>query len=131
MAPLPKVRAQDVPPFSVTGVDFTGALYVKQNDGEEGKVYICLFTCATSRAIHLEVVTNLSMTTFLLAFCPFAARRSLPQVMMSDNASTYDSAAEELTHLLSSDEIKTGLGREGIVWKFIPKKDPWFGCSWE
>ena len=131
MAPLPKVRVQEVPPFSVTGVDFIGALYVKQNDGGEGKVYICLFTCATSRAIHLEVVTDLSTATFLLAFRRFAARRSLPQIMMSDNASTYASAAEELIHLLSSDEIKTVLGREGIVWKFIPKKAPWFGGFWE
>jgi len=29
--PLPKVRVQDTPPFSITGVDFTGALFVKQN----------------------------------------------------------------------------------------------------
>lgn len=67
-APLPKMRVQEVPPFSITGVDFTGALYVKQHNGEEGKAYICLFTCATSRAVHLEVVTDLSTTSFLLAF---------------------------------------------------------------
>ena len=65
--PLPKVRVQDIPPFSITGVDFTGALYVKQNS-EEVKVYLCLFTCATSRAVHLEVVTDLSTATFLFAF---------------------------------------------------------------
>ena len=49
--PLPKVRVQDVPPFSTTGVDFTGALFVKHNK-EELKVYICLFTCATSLQHH-------------------------------------------------------------------------------
>lgn len=43
---LPK--SQDTPPFTVTGVDFTGALYVQQK-GDEIKVYICLFTCATMR----------------------------------------------------------------------------------
>ncbi|XP_065911201.1 uncharacterized protein [Dysidea avara] len=126
-APLPRVRVQDVPPFSITGVDFTGALYVKQQNNEENKVYICLFTCATSRAIHLEVVTDLSTTTFLLAFRRFVARRSLPVVMMSDNATTYSSAAEELSKLLTSEEIATTLGREGTVWKFIPKRAPWFG----
>jgi len=131
MAPLPRVRVQDVPPFTITGVDFTGALYVKQDRGEEQKVYICLFTCATSRAVHLEVVTDLSTTTFLLAFRRFVARRSLPQVMMSDNATTYTSAAEELRELLSSQEIKTVLGREGVTWRFIPKKAPWFGGYWE
>ena len=101
-APLPKVRVQDVSPFTIASIDFTGALFVKQCNGEESKVYICLFTCATSRAVHLEVVTDLSVPTFLLAFCHFAAQRSLPQVMMLDNATTYTSAAEELIELLSS-----------------------------
>ena len=73
MAPLSKIRVQDVPPFSMKGVDFTGALYVKQSSGEEGKVCIWLATCATSRVVHLEVVTNLSMATFLLVFRHFAA----------------------------------------------------------
>lgn len=50
---------------------------------------------------------------------------------MSDNATTYTSAAEELTDMLNSEEIRTMLGREGIVWKFIPKKAPWFGGYWE
>ena len=129
-APLPKARVQDVSPFSITRVDFMGALYVKQPNGED-KVYICLFTCATSRAVHLEVVTDLSVTTFLLAFRRFAARRSLPRLMMSDNAATYTSAAEELNTLLRSEEIQTALGRRGIEWKFIPKKAPWFGGYWE
>ena len=122
---------QDVSPFTITGVDFTGALYVKQCNGEESKVCNCLFTCATSRAVHLEMVTDLSVPTFLLAFRRFAARRSLPQVMMSDNATTYTSAAEELTELLSSEEIRTALGWKGIEWKFILKKAPWFGGYWE
>ena len=61
-APLPKSRTQDVNPFTFTGVDFTGALYVR-NGGEEVKAYVCLFTCATSRAVHLEVVTDLSTAT--------------------------------------------------------------------
>ena len=61
------VHTCDVAPFTVTGVDFMGTLYVRQNQSEH-KVYIYLFTCATSRAIHLEVVTDLSTYTFLLAF---------------------------------------------------------------
>ena len=97
-----------------------------QCNGEESKVYICLFTCATSQAVHLEVETDLSVPIFLLVFRRFAAWRSLPQIMMSDNATTYTSAAEELTELLSSDEIRTVLGRKGNKWKFIPKKAPWF-----
>ncbi len=129
-APLPKSRTQDTPPFTVTGVDFTGALYVHQK-GEEIKVYICLFTCVTTRAIHLEVVTDLFTETFLLAFRRFASRKSLPQLMVSDNASTYTSAAEELHQLFKSQALAVSLERSGVTWKFIPKKAPWYGGFWE
>ena len=129
-APMPKVRVQEVHPFSVTGVDFTGALYVHHR-GEEIKVYIYLFTCATSRAIHLEVVPDLSTATFILAFRRFAGRRSTPQLMISDNATTFQSTSEELKTLTSSEEIRATLNREGVTWRFIPKKAPWFGGFWE
>ena len=61
---LPEMRMRDVVLLTVTGVDFTGALYVQMN-GAESKVYICLFTCAT-RAVHLEIVADLSTETFPL-----------------------------------------------------------------
>ena len=80
---------------------------------------------------YLEVVSDFSMETLLLAFRRFASRKSLPQVMMSDNASTYTSASEELTRLLQSDSLSTSLGAHGVVWKFISKKAPWFGGFWE
>ena len=73
--PLPKVRVTDSPPFTVTGVDFTGAVYVKDDEGEK-KVYICLFTCAATRAVHLEIVVDLTVETFLLAFRRFSSRKS-------------------------------------------------------
>jgi len=84
--------------FSVTRVDFTGALYV-HNGEEEVKVHICLFTCATSRAVHLEVVEDLSTETFLLAFRHFTGHRSTQQLMISDNATTFQASAEELKDL--------------------------------
>ena len=106
--PLPAMRMRDVAPFTVTGVDFTGALYVQMN-GAESKVYICLFTCTTTRAIHLEMVTNLSTETFLLAFRRFVSRKSLPRIIVSDNGCTYLLAVEELKELLSSRSLMESL----------------------
>ena len=60
--PLPKIRVTKAPPFTITGVDFTGALFVKERD-QEKKVNICLFTCATTRAVQLEVVSDLTVET--------------------------------------------------------------------
>ena len=45
--PLPKIRVQDATPFTVTGVDFTGALHIRGKSGIEN-AYICLFTCAST-----------------------------------------------------------------------------------
>ena len=128
--PLPYLWTQDVHPFTFTGVDFTGALYVRHGE-QEVKVYLCLFTCATTRAVHLEIVQDLTAETFLLAFRKFAGRRSLPKIMISDNGSTYMSAAEELRKLMELTEVKEELGRRGLSWQFIPKRAPWYGGFWE
>jgi len=55
--PLPKVHVTKSPLFTVTGVNFTGALYIKDRT-EERKAHICIFTCATTQALHLEVVST-------------------------------------------------------------------------
>lgn len=124
--PLPKVRVEEAKPFTVTGVDFTGALYVKDTGGER-KVYICLFTCACTRAVHLEIVSDLSVETFLLAFRRFASRKSLPRQMISDNASTYLAVVEELQKLFESNTLKKALAHQNVTWHFIPKRAPWYG----
>jgi len=105
-------------------------LYIKESNGEQ-KAYICLFTCASARAIHLEIVTDLSAETFLLGFRQFAGCRSIPSVMLSDNASTYVAAMEELNKLFESDVIKEALGRQGVDCQFILKHAPWYGRFWE
>ena len=128
--PLPLDRVKEGKPFDVTGVDFTGALHVR-NDGTEEKVYICLFTCGLSRAVHLEVVCDLSVETFLRAFRRFVSRKSIPQVMISDNASTYVSASKELEQIFTSDKLGESLNAKGVRWKFIPKRAPWYGGFWE
>lgn len=58
-SPLQKVRVSANLPFTVAGVHFTGALFVRDNSSAvEHKVYICLFTCAATRAAHLKVVSK-------------------------------------------------------------------------
>ena len=66
---LPVERVSDDPPFTQLGIDFVGPLYIrKHNSSDEYKIYICLFTCASTRSIHLELTDMLSADSFLLAF---------------------------------------------------------------
>ena len=128
LAPLLYIRTKQGKPFEITGVDFTGALYVKTLQGED-KVYVCLFTCGLTRAVHLEVVTDLNVETFMQAFRIFVCRKSLPQVMISDNASTYTSAAKEIEQLITATKLNETLSLRGVRWQFIPKRAPWYGGS--
>ncbi|XP_064394514.1 uncharacterized protein LOC135341786 [Halichondria panicea] len=58
--PLPTFRVQEAPPFTSTGVDFAGPLYVKHPGGVQTKVWIVLYTCCVTRAIHLDLVSDMS-----------------------------------------------------------------------
>jgi hypothetical protein len=78
-----------------------------------------------TRGIHLEIVNHLSTASFLNAFPRFAARRSLPAKLFSDNATTFLSAAEEIKRL------ETYMQNDHVEWHFIPKRAPWFGSFWE
>ena len=69
---------------------------------------MCLFTCGNTRAVHLERVNDLSENSFLKAFRRFSSRKSLPIIMISDNASTYLSAAKEI-ELVNSVKIHDAL----------------------
>ena len=60
--PLPFFRVNEAPPFSYTAVDYAGPMYVGKQ-----KVWICLFTCCVTRAIHLEIVCDMSTPTFIRA----------------------------------------------------------------
>ncbi|GBN49024.1 hypothetical protein AVEN_59438-1, partial [Araneus ventricosus] len=78
---LPADRVKDTAVFEVVGVDLAGPLYIKQGT----KVWAVLYTCALYRALHLELVSSLSIDAFLLSFRRLVARRGRPRIIYSDN----------------------------------------------
>ncbi|GBO08697.1 hypothetical protein AVEN_138223-1 [Araneus ventricosus] len=93
---LPRDRISESPPFQIVGIDFTGAILVKDNKGTH-KSYVALFTCAVTRAVHLELVSDMS-TKCLLALRRFLSRRGNCKVIYSDNARTFKAAQRELVY---------------------------------
>ena len=63
------------------------------------KSYIALFTCATTRAVHLELVPNLTADAFIRSFRSFTSRRGVPKPMISDNAKIFKSAENKRSAL--------------------------------
>ncbi|GFQ78974.1 transposable element Tcb2 transposase [Trichonephila clavata] len=111
---LPCDRISESPPFTVIGVDFTGPVYVKLvNDTE--KSYIALFTCAVTRAVHIELVTGLSTRKFILALRRFLSRRSNCKTIYSDNASTFKCANKEIQYffnIIKDEDFKNFISAE-------------------
>ena len=128
--PLPKVRVSDDRPFAATCLDYTGALYVNEYN-DSAKYYVCLFTCATTRAIHLELVEDLSAEAFLRALRRFSGRRSYPKVIISDNATNFNKGKEMISEILSSKVAVNDFVNHGIEWRQITPKAPWMGGVYE
>ena len=117
--PLPRDRVMRAAPFCRTGVDFAGPLYVK---GSRKKLYILLFCCAITRAVHLELTASLSTDRFVLYFRMFAARRGIPARVYSDNAKTFRGAQKELQSIY---------GPQCPRWTYSAPLAPWHGGWWE
>ena len=89
---MPDFRFKEGTPFASTGVDFAGPLFVKSVFGKEiqvSKIYICLFTCGSTRAIHIELTPSLTTQAFIRCLQRFVARRGIPELIISDNAKTF------------------------------------------
>ncbi|GFV20637.1 integrase catalytic domain-containing protein [Trichonephila clavipes] len=117
---LPGDRVNDAAVFEVVGVDLAGPLYVKGGQ----KSWIVLFTCATYRAVHLEL-TSLSTDAFLLSLRRFIARRGRPRVIYSDNGTNFRGAHGELRGIDWEKVLKLATIQR-IIWKFNPPTAAWW-----
>ena len=113
-----------------TGVDFAGPLYVKSNHGSD-KVWICLFTCCVVRAVHLDLVPDLTTPAFLRCFKRFVARRGLPSKILSDNGKTFEAACKAIHAIVSHPDVQTYLTGLGVKWIFNLPRAPWWGGVFE
>lgn len=127
MADLPPQRlAAGSYPFVYTGVDYMGPFEVTILR-RKLKRWICLFTCMTTRAVHLELSYSLSTDSFLSVLFRFEARRGVPREYRSDNGTNFVGAKNELLQCLSAldqDKICANLVRRGVQWKFNPPAPP-------
>ena len=76
---LPKDRTQGTRPFQVIGVYYAGPVLYKTRPGSQAKAYLLLFACGLTRAIHLELLPNMSIEEFMRSLKHFIARRGKPE----------------------------------------------------
>ena len=117
--------------FLTQVLDFAGPLLVTGKDGGVMKCYVCLYTCLSTRAVHLELVEGLDVESYIRSFRRFCARRGMPATLLSDNAKNFKSASKEIRKLVHSPKIFEYLANRKVDWQFIVALSPWIGGAWE
>ncbi|XP_011689310.1 PREDICTED: uncharacterized protein LOC105450902 [Wasmannia auropunctata] len=134
--PPPRVRASR--PFTHTGVDYAGPILLRTTKGrghKAHKAFLAVFVCLSTRAVHLEVVSDYTTEAFLAAFKRFVSRRGLCSTLYSDQGTNFVGADAELRRLFREAGHKGSLvdavASEGVRWRFNPPAAPHFGGIWE
>ncbi|XP_059045533.1 uncharacterized protein LOC131841266 [Achroia grisella] len=140
MGDLPPARTNRSRPFLHTGVDYTGHILIKANKGrgiKTTKGYVAVFVCMSTKAVHLELVSDLTTSAFLAALRRMAARRGVPRHSYSDQGTNFIGAnrilQEEYNHLteIFSKEFMSEVTNMGIEWHFNAPAWPSAGGLWE
>ncbi|XP_058446413.1 uncharacterized protein LOC131427338 [Malaya genurostris] len=137
MPELPASRVTATRPFTVTGVDYWGPIQLKppHRRAAPTKAYVAVFVCFATKAVHLELVGDLSTAKFIEALRRFVSRRGLCSEIYSDNGRNFIGAANELRQLVKTKGHNQQIAQEcadnGIQWHFNPPKASHFGGLWE
>ena len=117
--------------FACTGVVFAGPITYRVSKKTVGKAYLALFTCATTRAVHLKVCRDLTAEEFQRAMKEFVARRGTPKIMVSNNGKTFTATKKWLSRLKKNEELMNYLATDKIKWRFNLSRAPWWGGFFE
>ncbi|XP_050338216.1 uncharacterized protein LOC126764587 [Bactrocera neohumeralis] len=140
MGPLPVTRITPARPFERCGIDFCGPIntYLRIRGKPPTKSYLAVFVCLVTKAVHIEVVSDLSTNAFLNALKRMSGRRKMPCDIFCDNATNFVGASNQLKNLKqilfkteTLNEIHKYCSSDFINFHFIPPRAPHFGGPWE
>lgn len=132
MSALPRSRlAARIKPFSYVGIDCFGPMMIKVGRRRE-KRWGVLFTCLTTRALHIEITSAMSSDAFILSFRCFVGRRGEPLEVFCDNGTNFRGADTELKRALE-DNVKKAIEDRytRVKFNFNPPSAPHMGGAWE
>ena len=127
MADLPEDRInKGCSPFENVSIDYFGPFLLKFGRKQRIKASGIVFVCLTTRAVYLDLATNLSTDNFLLALRRLISLYGQPRKIRSDNGTNFRGAAREITEMIKRwktdkrdmDKIKEFATSYGIKWSF-------------
>ena len=119
--------------FIHTGLDYADPITIQTTAGREyksQKAYIALFICFTTKALHLELVSDYT-SPIVAEYQRFISHRGLPTSMYSDNETTFHGADSKLSKAhakaIRDPNFRNQLTIDGTAWHFLLPASPHFG----
>ncbi|GFY04282.1 integrase catalytic domain-containing protein [Trichonephila clavipes] len=138
MGDLPEYRVCPSSVLQRTGIDFAGPFLIRSSKGggsRNTKCYICVFVCLATKAVHLEVVSDLTSKALIACLKRFVARRGKPSEIFCDQGTNFYGASRDLRkefrQLRKEDAVHQFLVTDNITFHFNPPSAPHFGGIWE
>lgn len=139
MGDLPPSRLKPGHCFQSIGIDFGGPFMVKESRRRSArtyKSYLCLIVCHAVKAVHLELVTELTTEAFIASLDRFVARRGLCQSITTDGGTNFVGAKRylsEVSEMLDRENLTLSdqLAARGIIWRINPPSGAHFGGIFE
>ncbi|XP_070180319.1 uncharacterized protein [Littorina saxatilis] len=133
MADLPKERVEPSPPFTYCGLDCFGPFIVKEGR-KEVKRYGLIITCLAMRAVHIELLDDLTTDSFLNGLRCFIALRGRVRMIRCDQGTNFVGAKHELKEnlrKLDHEMIKSSLLDRDCEFELNPPSSSHMGGVWE
>ena len=129
MCPLPENRLAIAPVFHTTSLDLFGPIQIKDTVKKRTtmKVWGVIFTCAATRAVHLDITDSYSTDSILQVLGKFTALRECPVEFVSDQGSQLKAASKDIVELTKDwnwDKISSWASDNKIHWKVVPAEAP-------
>ena len=136
MAQLPVDRLEQCPPFEHSGMDVFGPYYISEGKNtrrnkSQKKIWVLIITCLYSRAVHLEILTSMDTSTFILAFRRFTALRGHCNLLRSDRGSNFIGARNQSDDTIDEDALRSSLQSRGCEWELTPPRASHMAGVWE
>ena len=138
MGSLPTPRVTPGFAFEHCGLDYAGPYHTRLMKGRSTKsfkCYFCIFVCLSTKAVHLEPVSDLTTESFIGALKRFTGRRGVSSHLYSDCGTNFVGADKELKTMLTSSQHNSDVSHflleKGTTWHFNPPSAPHQGGLWE
>lgn len=139
MGELPPERVRPGRPFESTGVDYAGPFAVKFVDKRNKitstyKGWTVVFVCMKTRAVHLDLVMDLTSASFIACFTRFISRRGNCYKLFSDNGKSFVGAERPIANAYKEwqrDGTVDAIANKGTQWNFMAPAAPHQGGIYE